>query len=338
MQSRILLSPLHPCSGRSASASSTLVMHERAGSPMRSTSPVPAKRAHVPQAPPTLKTLESGVRVLHYVPPSGVAPKGLVVICPGAPGTPMGPGGPAAVGARHKPTAVFSASATTIFSVLARRLSDEGYCVSHFAWRAASPGGTTKRTPSRLRDCTEDVLTCARSLRLAHDRASASGAPLPLVLLAHSSEGCAAAMAAACLSLSGAKDRDLGPLAGVVACASGLRVDDNRFHFGGCDTLGCLATFARFGMPLMLMHGLEDGIIEAESTALIYESARGPKACCLLRGCDHTMATRFDDALSVLLMWVPGLHKRYGVLGDSRGALRCTEADQELGLGQSVLL
>ena len=57
----------------------------------------------------------------------------------------------------------------------------------------------------------------------------------------------------------------------------------------------------------MLMHGLEDTTVEAEATALIYESARGPKACCLLRGCDHTMATRFDDALSVLLMWVPGL-------------------------------
>ena len=86
------------------------------------------------------------------------------------------------------------------------------------------------------------------------------------------------------------------------------------------------------------MHGLEDVTIEAESTALIYESAHGPKACCLLRGCDHSMASRFDDALSMLLHWVPGLHKRYGVLGDSRGSLRCTEADQELGLGQSVLL
>lgn len=281
-----------------------------------------------------LKTLEGGVRVLHYIPPSNVTPKGLVVILPGDRSMPMGPGAPAEV----KPkSAIFSSSATTIFSVLARRLAEEGYCVSHFAWRAI-PANANLRTPQRVRECADDVLASTTSLRLAHDRSSANGAPLPLVLVAHSSEGCAAAMAAACLSLSGAKGRDLGPLAGIVACSSGLRVDDGRFHYGGCDTMSCLSTFGRFGMPLMLMHGLEDTTVEAEATALIYESARGPKACCLLRGCDHTMATRFDDALSVLLMWVPGLHKRYGVLGDSRGQLRCVEADRELGLNTSVLL
>lgn len=285
------------------------------------------------QVPPMLKTLENGQRCLHYTPAAGVATRGFVVITPGGPGMPMGPGAAPELSPRSGP--VFSSGTTTIFSVLARRLTEEGYIVCHMSWRVARPNGTALRLPRRVRECADDIVTAAQSLRVAYD---SRDAPLPVALLAHSSEGCAAAMAAAALSLTGAKGRSLGPLAGVVTLGTGLRVTDARYNYGDCDTLGCLRTYARFGMPIMLMHGLEDPTLEAEATALIYESATGPKAACLLRGCDHSFVSRFDDALSVLLHWVPGLLRRYGVLGDSRGLLHCKEADRELGLGQSVLM
>ena len=54
--------------------------------------------------------------------------------------------------------------------------------------------------------------------------------------------------------------------------------------------MSCLATFARYGMPLLLMHGLEDTTLEAESTALIYE----------VRHTRHTRRARLCDCATVL--------------------------------------
>jgi alpha-beta hydrolase superfamily lysophospholipase len=239
----------------------------------------------------------------------------------------MGPG----VYEQHQ--SVFSPVSSSIFSVLSRRLAEEGLAVCHFAWRSPSHG-SSMRTPRRVRECADDVVAAVNSLRVAHDDSTAGTAPLPVVLVAHSSEACAAVMAAGALSLSGAEKRALGPLAGVVALASGMRVNDSRYNYGVCDTTGCLETFAKHGTPLMLMHGLADTIVEAQASRLIFESARGPRAAVLLRDCDHQMDARADEVTARLLEWVPALQRRYLVLGDSCGQLACREADAALGIGR----
>ena len=224
IKSRFIASALHPCAGRATSSASSIVIHERSASPVRSNRRFLKSGSRSTVASHAKDTRGWRARAaLHptfqrdaeRTPSSFSLATGA---CPWARERRQ----------KVKPkSAIFSSSAATI-SVLARRLAEEGYCVSHFAWRAI-PARLICARPNAFANALTTFSPAPRSLRLAHDRSSANGAPLPLVLVAHSSEGCAAAMAAACLSLSGAKGRDLGPLAGIVACSSGLRVDDGRF-------------------------------------------------------------------------------------------------------------
>ena len=73
----------------------------------------------------------------------------------------------------------------------------------------------------------------------------------------------------------------------------------------------------RGGIPLLLMHGLSDVTIDAESSAIIYESARGPRSAVFLLDADHSLSSRFEDVLAILLGWVPGLLRRMTVFGNS---------------------
>ena len=282
-------------------------------------------KSNSPQSPPRLRTCENGLKYIHYVPPSNAQPKGLVVIAAGGQGN-MGPGSSGNQ---------FSPANQCVFSVLARRLSEEGLAVCHLTWRNPSRPSLSTRSPQRVRECAYDIHSAVGALRVSHDRREAIG--LPLVLLAHGAEAGAGAMAAAAMHVERTrKGFDLGPFAGVISLAPGLRVSDEKHDYGTCDTLGCLRSLASVRAPIMLIHGHEDKTSEVQSTSLIFASARGPKAAVILQNCDHGMASRFDDVLTLLLFWVPGLLARYGVVGDSGGQLVSDEADARLGLGQFV--
>ena len=299
---------------------SSPLLHERSSSPER--------HSHPPQALPRLRTLENGLRCLNYVPAHGHA-RGLVILAPGGTGG-MGPGVPAGS------TDFFSPGVPSIYSVLARRLAEENYAVCHFTWKVpvAFRSGRTRTSPLRVRECADDVATAARSLRVAH------GVNLPLVLVGFSSEACAAVMAAAVLSIkrSTPSAAGVGPLAGVVCIGMGLRTDDAKHNYAGCDTISCLDAFALVKLPVLLMHGAEDVTIEPEASALAYESARGPKAVVFVSAADHELTNRFDDVLTQMLAWIPGLFRRFSVAGDCGGQLVCPEVDEALGLGRVYTL
>ena len=128
-------------------------------------------------------------------------------------------------------------------------------------------------------------------------------------------------------------------LAGLVCLAPGLRTNDKRWHYGGCDTLSCLQAIGTARVPLLLLHGLRDVTIEPESTALVFEASKGPTAAVLVQHADHMMRERFDDVLSLLLNWLPDLVRRYRIVGDSGGQLDCdATAFPSLGLGRMATL
>ena len=299
------------------------LLHLRSRSPERERNP--------PQAMPRLKTFEGGMRALLYSPAHGTA-KGLVVLAPGGMGG-MGPCVPQGTGN------TFSAAIPSMYSVLARRLAeDHQYAVMHFTWKVptkAFPGqiaGDAVRRAHRVKECSDDVAVAARALRVAHGGVFGN---VPVVLIGFSSEACAGVMAAASLTIAGKKTAEgVAPLAGVICIAPGLRTNDPRHNYGGCDTLSCLEAMASVRLPLLLMHGLEDKAIEPESTALCFEAATGPRSAVFVQHADHDLGARFDDVLTRLLDWVPALFRRFDVVGQSGGQFDVPELDETLGLGR----
>ena len=272
------------------------------------------------------------MRALHYTPAHGAPAKGLVVLAPGGMGG-MGPGVPQGAGNS------FSAAVPSIYSLLARSLVDDfQLAVMHFTWKVptkATPGqvvGDAVRTSHRVKECADDVAAAARALRVAHGGVFGQ---VPIVLIGFSSEACAAVMAAALLATAGKQIAEgIAPLAGVICIAPGLRTNDARHSYGGCDTLGCLEAMAKLRLPLLLMHGLDDQAIEPESTALCFEAAGGPRGAVFVQHAGHDLGTRADDVLTRLLDWVPKLFRRFDVVGQSGGQFEVPELDEALGLGR----
>ena len=323
-------SPVHPCSSSVSRQLIAPLVHGSSSSPER------AEKYRPPQAAPRLTTLEGGARGLHYKPAGcSTAAKGLVVLAPGGKGG-MGPGVPAS--SKHD---FFSPGVPSIYSVLARRMTEEGYAVMHFSWsRPSAWTASSARTPRRVRECADDVAAAAHALRVAHDYSATGkgGAPLPMVLVGFSGEACAAVLAAATLSLGGSATRQIGPLAGVVCLAPSLRTNDPQMHYGGVDTVSCVDALSQAQLPLMLMHGLLDMTNDPEASALTYEASRGPKTAVFVNDADHNMLRRYDDVLSLLLGWVPGLLRRYDVVGASGGQFGTGEIDAEIGIGRVITL
>lgn len=308
---------LNPETQRTTTTVISAGIHELATSPTLQSKASPT--------PPRLRTLPNGLKVIHYAPPSGQRPTGLVVIAAGGPGG-MGPG---------SASQVFSPANQSIFSILARRLAEEGLSIMHLTWRNPSRPSMALRSPQRVRECADDYHTAVAALRVASESASSIG--LPLVLLAHGPEASAAAMAAAAVHVEQTrKGFHLGPFAGVIAVAPSLRVSDDKYDYRECDTLGCLRSLATVRTPIMLIHGTDDAVSDAEATSLIFAGAKGPKAAVVLQQCDHIMMGRFDQVLVLLLSWVPNMLKRYDVVGDSGGQIVSQESDARLGLGQFI--
>ena len=134
--------------------------------------------------------------------------------------------------------------------------------------------------------------------------------------------------------------KHIGPIAGVVCIAPGLRTNDRQWHYGGCDTLSCLGAMGTAQLPLLLLHGLSDTIIEPESTVLAFNASSGPTAATLIQHADHTLKARFDDVLTLLLGWLPDLVRRYQVVGDAAGQFSVDDDTifSTLGLGKMATI
>ena len=270
------------------------------------------------------------LRVHHYH-AGGAAPSplGLVVLAPGSRGG-MGPGQlPATLGKFHP-------ALRSTYTVLARQLVAEGAAVCHLTWRTnpTRPGAKkgTLKAPQTLLDGASDIADAACFLRAAH----AGGGALPLVLVGFSYGG-PTVMAAAAMALLPAADpyhvQALGRMAGVVTLGCGMRVRPEgdlvevgrqlkggasraAAHEGylGCDSQGCVEAFEAAGLPLCMVHGLQDVTVDPMASAAIFELARGPKAAVWVRGGDHHMRSRLDEVVATLVDWVRAL-LRAGAVG-----------------------
>jgi pimeloyl-ACP methyl ester carboxylesterase len=120
---------------------------------------------------------------------------------------------------------------------------------------------------------------------------------------------------------------EVGPLAGVISLAGGLRVGlDNsaatteigdklvggmsrsRPHdYRGLDSESCVSALACRDVPLLLVHGLADDDVDPRASQAIYDVASGPKGLVWLEGCGHQFRHRFDELLQRLLDWIPAL-------------------------------
>jgi len=235
----------------------------------------------------------------------------------------MGPGQIAATVGKFHPTL------RSTYTVLARQLVARHVAVCHLTWRTnPTRPGTKKGTlkaPQTLLDGVADIADAACFLRGAH----AGGEALPLVLVGFSYGG-PTVMAAAAMALLPAADplhaEALGHMAGVVTLGCGMRVRPQgdlvevgrqlkggasraAAHEGyqGCDSQGCVEAFEGAGLPLCMVHGLQDVTVDPMASAAIFELARGPKAAVWIRGGDHHMRSRLDEVVAILVDWVPAL-------------------------------
>ena len=307
--------------------------------------------------PPETRFLEGGsLRCIHWK-PTGVV-HGLVLLAPGAQGG-MGPWqNPSGDSRLANPTFLFSSAIPCIYNELAQQLAQAGFAVAHITWRLPPSRAGTPRsvlTSARsLLECAADVATAARFLRVAHEL-DAQTPTLPLVLVGYCF-GAAAASAAAALALTGGKITKAkptttalaaggpkthifgattpasscslgGPLVGVVGLSTAFRADDMKSRvggnaYGGCDSTTCAETLARFAVPLLMMHGLDDTVVDVDHAALFFEAAQGPKSLALLIGAGHTLSARSAAVVPTVLTWVRTLARRHAVTGVLTGQVR----------------
>ena len=304
--------------------------------------------------PPELRRIaEDGaqkrLRIHHHRPPGGGPPRGIVVLAPGSMGG-MGPGQTPATWGKFNP------QIRSVFSLLARQLAADGIAFAHLHWRSCptrkgAPPGTLKSAKT-LREGARDVALAARFLRRTY------GPDPPLVLVGFSF-GCAAVLAAAATALdggSGGGRSALGPLAGVVTIAGGLRVGvggpkdveaigdrlvggmsrSKPREYGGRESFGCVRALARARVPLLLAHGLADVTVDPEASAAIFRMAKGPKALLWLRGADHHSRARFDVLNRCLAEWVAALLRTPPSMRESEGAATRGTAATLPGAGEVI--
>jgi alpha-beta hydrolase superfamily lysophospholipase len=57
--------------------------------------------------------------------------------------------------------------------------------------------------------------------------------------------------------------------------------------------------------PLLLVHGMDDQVLEATASQIIYDRAREPKELVLYQGAGHGLAQCRDELYELLLSWIP---------------------------------
>lgn len=134
------------------------------------------------------------------------------------------------------------------------------------------------RQPGEFDECLLDVLGALSFLKgIGCTRA---------VLVGHSFGGAVVIKAA-----------ELSPLAaGVAAMSSQLY---------GTDNVAAVAP-----RPLLLVHGMDDQVLEATASEIIYGRAEEPKRIVLYAGAGHSLMQCKDDVFDLLLEWIPETLRR----------------------------
>ncbi len=57
--------------------------------------------------------------------------------------------------------------------------------------------------------------------------------------------------------------------------------------------------------PLLLVHGMDDQVLEATASQIIYDRAREPKELVLYEGAGHSLVQCRDELFDLLLRWLP---------------------------------
>lgn len=129
------------------------------------------------------------------------------------------------------------------------------------------------RLPNQFDECVVDVLAALSFLK---------GIGAGRVVLAGHSFGGAVVIRAG----------ELSPLvSGVVAMSSQLY---------GTDSVADLAP-----RPLLLVHGMEDQVLEATASDIIYQRAAEPKQLVLYPGAGHSLIQCQDELFELLSAWIP---------------------------------
>ena len=258
----------------------------------------------------TSRILDNGLRVHHYA-PAGTT-RGLVVMAPGSAGG-MGPGQTT----NHPERYLFSPEIESIYTATAKQLASANFAVCALTWRTpptrAGASPARRKMEAALRDGAHDVATAARFLRVAHE-GHCGAATLPMVLVGYCF-GVPAAMAAASRALCHETGFVVAPLAGVVALSPALRIDGGAHEYGGHDSASSTDRLATAGVPLLIMHGLADHVLDTAHASLLFDGSRGPKAAVWLQGAGHQLIERAEDVVATLVAWVPTLFRRYDVVG-----------------------
>ncbi|MHB8376966.1 MAG: dienelactone hydrolase family protein [Dehalococcoidia bacterium] len=74
-------------------------------------------------------------------------------------------------------------------------------------------------------------------------------------------------------------------------------------------------TVERLGKPLLLVHGMRDGILDHAASEDIYARAVEPKRLVLYAEADHTLAQSADEVEELLASWLPDLANRAPAVG-----------------------
>jgi len=253
---------------------------------------------------------------------------------------------PRAGSANIKSAGLFSPSLVSVYSALAVRLSEAGVAVCHLTWRSPPirPGASNEmlKKAKTLKEVTAELEAAVKFLRATHEADTLSPS-LPLVLVGFCLGGAACLSAAANTLRSFEPDfqhAGLGPLAGIVGIGLAPRVEErtrpNR-SYGGGDTHSAMQALAQRAVPLLLLHGTSDEVVDLPAVALLFETYLGVKAAGWLLGAEHDLASRFDAALETTHAWVLGLLRRYVVTsGMLTQFAPPAEANEGIPFGYSV--
>jgi fermentation-respiration switch protein FrsA (DUF1100 family) len=216
-------------------------------------------------------------------------------------------------------SSLFSPSMESIYTKLASKLAANGLAVCHFTWRSPPmrPGASREllRMPATLRDGASDVAAVAAYMRTSHE-ADNMHPSLPLLLIGFCF-GVPASLAAAARALNGepAFSKAVSPLAGVIGLSLALRVDDSTRSYGGYDSLSCALALSKASVPLLVLHGTHDTVIDATSAETLFEASPGPKSAAWMLDAAHQLTGRSFDVIALLMAWATALFRRYDIAG-----------------------
>ena len=307
-----------------------------------------ARHLETNPVPPEVRVLDHGLRIHHYR-PVGKECKGIVVLAPGGRGgmgpgelSPSGgPGTPRAGSSTTTSAGLFSPNIVSVFSRLGASLTPEGLAVCHLTWRSPPirPGSSRDmlRKGKTLKEARLEVEAAVRFMRLAHEPDSLSPA-LPLVLVGFCFGG-AAALAAAATSLRGEWKDGLGPIIGVLGIGLAPRVEDGSplRSYAGCDTLSCVQLLASSAVPLLLLHGTSDELVDVWAASNLFDAIQGPKAAGWLAGAEHDLTSRHEAVHQTARSWIQGLLRRSRVCSGMLTQLQLPEeAEEGIPFGKAV--